>query len=108
MRIHDPPHPGTVLREYLEQLSVTEAAKKLGVTRVALSRVLNAAAGISAEMALRLSEALGTSPELWLGMQMQYDLWQASKKRRQKVRRLPKLTGSIAHDIVQSGIAAER
>ena len=66
------------------------------------------AAGISAEMALRLSEALGTSPELWLGMQMQYDLWQASKKRRQKVRRLPKLTGSIAHDIVQPGIAAER
>jgi|SRR5438552_5575697 len=108
MRMHNPPHPGTVLREYLEQFSVTEAAKKLGVTRVALSRVLNAAAGISAEMALRLSEALGTSPELWLGMQMQYDLWQASKKRRQKVRRLPKLTGSIAHDIVQSGIAAER
>ena len=108
MRMHNPPHPGTVLREYLEQFLVTEAAKKLGVTRVALSRVLNAAAGISAEMALRLSEALGTSPELWLGMQMQYDLWQASKRRRQKVRRLPKLTGRIAHVIVQSGIAAER
>ena len=108
MRMHNPPHPGTVLREYLGQLSVTEAARKLRVTRVALSRVLNAAAGISAEMALRLSDALGTSPELWLGMQMQFDLWQASKKRRQKVRRLPKLIGSIAHDIVQSGIAAER
>ena len=106
--MHNPSHPGTVLREYLGQLSVTEVAKKLGVTRVALSRVLNAAAGISAEMALRLSEALGTSPELWLGMQMQFDLWQASKKRRQKVRRLPKLIGSIAHDIVQSRITAER
>jgi len=59
-------------------------------------------------MALRLSEALGTSPELWLGMQMQYDLWQASKKRRQRARRLPKLAGRVAHDFVQSGIAAER
>ncbi len=108
MRMHNPPHPGSVLKDYLGPLSVTETAKNLGVTRVALSRVLNAAAGISAEMALRLSEALGTSPELWLGMQMQYDLWQASKKRRQKARRLPKLAGSIAHDIVQSGIAAER
>ena len=107
MRMHNPPHPGTVLREYLEQFSVTEAAKKLGVTRVALSRVLNAAAGISAEMALRLSEALGTSPELWLGMQMQYDLWQASKKRRQKVRRLPKLSGGITQDFAQARFVAE-
>ena len=107
MRMHNPPHPGTVLREYLGQLSVTEAAKKLGVTRVALSRVLNAAAGISAEMALRLSEALGTSPELWLGMQMQYDLWQASKKRRQKVRRLPKLSGSITQGVAQARFVAE-
>lgn len=88
MRMHNPPHPGKVLREYLGALSVTEAAKHLGVTRVSLSRVLNGAAGISAEMALRLSEALGTNPELWLGMQSQYDLWQISRKRRKRVARL--------------------
>jgi addiction module HigA family antidote len=55
-------------------MSVTDAASHLGVTRVTLSRVLNGAAGISAEMGLRLSEALGTSPELWIGMQAQCDL----------------------------------
>ncbi len=68
--------------------SVTQAAKHLGVTRVALSRILNGSAGISAEMALRLSDALGTTPELWIGMQAQYDLWQASKKRRKRIARL--------------------
>ena len=85
--MHNPPHPGAVLRDYLGARSVTEAARHLGVTRVALSRVLNGAAGISAEMALRLSEALGTSPELWTGMQAQYDLWRAAKKRRRKLPR---------------------
>jgi plasmid maintenance system antidote protein VapI len=55
------------------------------VTRVALSRILNGSAGISADMALRLADALGTSPELWIGMQTQYDLWQASRRRRKKV-----------------------
>lgn len=88
MRMFDPPHPGTVLRDYLGDVSVTTAATHLGVTRVALSRILNGSAGISAEMALRLADALGTSPELWTGMQSQYDLWQASKKRRRKVARL--------------------
>lgn len=88
MRMHNPPHPGSVLREYLGALSVTEAANHLNVTRVALSRVLNGAAGISPEMALRLSEALGTTPELWLGMQTQYDLWQISRSRRKRIARL--------------------
>ena len=88
MRMFDPPHPGNILRDYLGDVSVTAAAQHLGVTRAALSRILNGNAGISAEMALRLSEALGTSPELWIGMQSQYDLWQASKKRRRKVIRL--------------------
>lgn len=86
--MYDPPHPGSVLREYLGSLSVTEAARHLGITRAALSRILNANAGISAEMALRLSEALGTSPDLWIGMQAKYDLWIASKKRRRKIERL--------------------
>src|SRR5919198_4215038 len=85
MRMYNPPHPGSVLRDYLGSLSVTEAAQHLGVSRVALSRVLNGAAGISADMALRLSEALGTSPELWTGMQAQYDLWQASRRRHRRV-----------------------
>jgi addiction module HigA family antidote len=88
MRMFDPPHPGKVLKDYLGSVSITAAALHLGITRVALSRILNGNAGISAEMALRLSEALGTSPELWIGMQYQYDLWQASKKRRRKVARL--------------------
>ena len=88
MRMFDPPHPGNVLRDYLGSISVTEAANHLGVTRATLSRILNGNAGISAEMALRLSDALATTPELWIGMQSQYDLWQASKKGRRKVERL--------------------
>ena len=88
MRMRNPPHPGSVLRDYLQGVSVTNAARHLGVTRVALSRILNGSAGISADMALRLSDALGTSPDLWSGMQAQYDLWQASRKKRKKVGRL--------------------
>jgi addiction module HigA family antidote len=87
-RMHNPPHPGEVLREYLGDVTVTEAARKLHVTRAALSRILNGSAGISAEMALRLGEALGTSAELWAGMQLQHDLYRAEQKKRPKVRRL--------------------
>ena len=87
-RMHNPPHPGKVLREYLGDVTVTEAAVKLGVNRVTLSRVVTGAAGISADMAYRLSEALGTSPELWAGMQLQYDLYQASKVKRTGIERL--------------------
>ena len=88
MRMFDPPHPGAVLRDYLGAVTVTTAARHLGVTRAALSRILNANAGISPDMALRLSEALGTSPELWIGMQAQYDLWRSARKRRRKLTRL--------------------
>lgn len=88
MRMHNPPHPGVVLRDYLEGRPITFLARHLRVTRAALSRILNGSAGISPEMALRLSEALDTSPELWIGMQAQYDLWQASRKRRVKLPRL--------------------
>lgn len=91
MRMHNPPHPGEVLRDYLGNISVTDAARHLRVTRVSLSRILNGSAGISAEMALRLSEAMGTSPELWTGMQSQYELWQASSRSRKK---LPRLAGA--------------
>jgi addiction module HigA family antidote len=89
MRMHNPPHPGEVLRDYLGTTSVTDAARHLRVTRASLSRILNGSAGISAEMALRLSEAMGTSPELWTGMQSQYELWQASRQSRKRVPPLP-------------------
>jgi antitoxin HigA-1 len=78
MRMHDPAHPGEVLKElYLEPLglSVTEAAKKLGVTRKTLSQLVNAQAGVSPAMALRLAKAFNTSPDSWLNMQRNYDLW---------------------------------
>jgi len=86
--MHDPPHPGSVLKDYLGDITVTSAAEQLGVTRAALSRILNGSAAISAEMALRLSEALGTSPDLWIGMQAKFDLWQASRKRRRRIGKL--------------------
>ena len=83
MAMHDPPHPGGIVRrQYLEalDLSVTEAAKGLGVTRQALSDLINGRAGISIDMAIRLSKAFGSSPETWLGLQMAYDLWQARER----------------------------
>jgi addiction module HigA family antidote len=88
MRMHNPPHPGLVLREYLGDLAVTKAAAHLRITRVTLSRVLNGKAGISAAMAIRLAAALGTTPELWMNMQSQYDLWQARRRRQPAVKRL--------------------
>ena len=88
-RMHNPAHPGEVLREYLpESLGVGESARRLGVTRQALSALLNGRAGISAEMALRLESALGTTAEMWLQMQSSYDLWVARQKRRPKVLRI--------------------
>lgn len=85
MRMHNPAHRGEILRERMGSLSVSRLAEHLGVSRVTLSRLLNGNSGVSADMALRLSEALGTSAELWLNLQMQFDLWQASRARRKKV-----------------------
>jgi len=79
MRMHNPPHPGEILKEWLGTMNVTEAAKRLGVTRVTLSRILNGVSGISADMALRLEIALGTSPEMWMGLQSAFELWKASQ-----------------------------
>ncbi len=73
-RMHKPPHPGEVLREYLGGITITAAAIKLGVNRVTLSRVISGASGISADMAYRLAQAFGTSAEMWAGMQMQKQL----------------------------------
>jgi len=92
MHMHNPPHPGEVLRELCIDplgLSVTKAAEGLGVSRKTLSAVLNGRAGISPEMALRLSIAFDTSPESWLNQQTQYDLWLAGKgKKKLRVKRL--------------------
>jgi addiction module HigA family antidote len=84
MLMHDPPHPGEILRELcLEPLGVTvsAAAKALGISRKTLSAILNGRAAISPEMAIRLSIAFDTSAESWLTQQAQYDLWQAEKHR---------------------------
>ena len=85
MLMHNPPHPGKVLREYLGEMDIADAAARLQVTRTTLSRIVNGRAGISAEMSLRLSEALGTHAAFWSGLQMDYDLWIASRKRRPRI-----------------------
>lgn len=85
MPMHDPPHPGGIVRrQCLEPLglSVTEAAKGLGVTRQTLSGLINEKAGVSVDMAIRLSKAFGSSPETWLGLQTAYDLAQATDRAR--------------------------
>jgi len=84
MLMHNPPHPGEIIRELCINplgLSVTDTAKGLGVSRKTLSAILNGRAGISPEMAIRLSIAFGTSAESWLNQQSQYDLWQAEQQR---------------------------
>lgn len=83
MAMYNPEHPGAVLKMlYLDPLglTVTQAAKGLGVPRQSLSNILNSHAGITPEMALRLEKAFGTSREAWLTMQLRYDLWQAEQK----------------------------
>jgi len=93
-RMYNPAHPGEVLRDGVfaeNHVTVTDAAKALGVTRVALSRVLNGKAAISAQMAVRLGKWLNTGPEVWLNMQAQYDLWAAEHELRTKLKRIPTL-----------------
>ena len=89
--MHNPPHPGEVLQDTVlggDGISVTEFAKRLGVSRVALSRVVNGRAAVSAELAIRLAAALGGSAESWLRMQAAHDLWRAEKRRRPKIQPL--------------------
>jgi antitoxin HigA-1 len=83
MVMYDPPHPGEVIKELCLQplgLTVTDAAKGLGISRKTLSALLNGRFGISPEMAIRLSKAFGGSAESWLVQQVQYDLWQVMQK----------------------------
>jgi addiction module HigA family antidote len=86
MKMHNPPHPGEIIRALCLEplgLTVTEAAEALGVSRKTLSAILNGRAGVSPEMAVRLSIAFGTSSESWLTQQTQYDLWHAERRRKQ-------------------------
>jgi addiction module HigA family antidote len=87
--IFNPAHPGEVLRDYLGEMSISEAASRLEITRAHLSRILNGHSSITAEMSLRLSSALGTSPDFWLKMQGQFDIWRASKSATFKVSVFP-------------------
>jgi addiction module HigA family antidote len=87
-RMYNPPHPGELLREYLGTMQVGVAAKHLRVARSTLSRLLNGRTSFTASMALRLADALGTEPEVWLDLQQQYDLWHAARRKRPKVERI--------------------
>ena len=90
-RIYNPAHPGEILRElYLAPLgiTITQAAKALGVTRKHVSAIVNARTPVTPDMALRLAVAFATEPELWVNMQAQYDLWTVRKKSRPKVKTL--------------------
>lgn len=82
MMMHNPPHPGEILRDYTDAtgLSVTEIAEKIHISRKVLSNILNGHAGISAEMAWKLSAAFATTPDVWINLQKQYDLWHARQR----------------------------
>ena len=98
MLMHNPPHPGRALREFLADQDVTSFAEPIGVSRTTLSRLLHGHAGISAPMALRLAAILKTSPQLWMNLQMQYDLWQAmqtEKATRKAAKALRRTTPSV-------------
>jgi len=92
MQMFNPPHPGEIIKELCLEplgLTVTRAAEALGVSRKTLSAVVNGRAGISPEMAIRLSIAFDTSAESWLNQQVQYDLWQVRQRQQEfKVERL--------------------
>ena len=93
-RMHNPPHPGEVLRDGVftdTGITVTDFAQRIGVTRVALSRVLNGKAGISADMAVRIAAALGGNAESWLHMQADFELWQAEKTLKREVSKIAPL-----------------
>jgi addiction module HigA family antidote len=78
--MHNPPHPGELFEDYLGDVSLAEAARRLGATRATLSRIRHGHSAVTADMAVRLGLLLGTSAELWLGMQTAYDLWNEKQK----------------------------
>lgn len=99
--MHTPPHPGEVLKElWLDELklSITETAKALDVSRVAISEIVNKRRGISPNMALRLSKAFQTSPNMWLNMQLAYDLWHEEQESHHFLKSVQPLSGSSSSD----------
>ncbi len=87
-----PTHPGSLLREVLEEglgLSVSEAARQLGVSRMTLHRILGGEQAVTPEVALRLGKLCGNGPELWLRMQMNHDLWRLEREMREELERIP-------------------
>ncbi len=95
--MHNPPHPGEILKEDVIAalgLSVTEAAERLAISRVAFSRVLNCKAGISPDLAVRLEQAGVSTAQAWMAMQANYDLWQAMQHKQPPVRRLQEPTAA--------------
>ncbi len=86
MTMLNPPHPGRVLKDFPGDMTVSEAARRLRVSRANLSNILNQKAGISASMSLRLSAALGTSPDLWFKLQTKHEMAQALKKNQPKIK----------------------
>ena len=90
MDMHNPAHPGAVLKQWLASISVNAGAKRLGVSRRSLSNVLNENGGISPDMDLRLSKALGTSQGFWYRMQAQWDMAQAKRRFKAKVKAIPR------------------
>ncbi|MHB1926976.1 MAG: HigA family addiction module antitoxin [Leptospirillum sp.] len=85
-RMYNPAHPGEILREFIpEDMTVTEFARRLFVSRVSLSKILNGKSGISAEMAVRIGLLTGTTPESWLENQVTWDLWRVSRKSHPKI-----------------------
>ena len=96
MRMHNPTHPGEIIREFCIEplnLSVTEAADALGVTRKTFSTLLNGRSGISPEMALRLSKVFGRTPERWLRLQLQFDLWKTQQS--VDIRKLKRIEANV-------------
>jgi antitoxin HigA-1 len=78
-RMYNPPHPGEVIKEFIGEMTIQDAATRLGVDYVTLQQVVTGSAGISHDMALHLGDVFGTSSELWSGMQLQFDLYQEDK-----------------------------
>ena len=110
MNMHDPAHPGEILREWIEGLDVAnqgEVAEALGINRVTLSRIVNGHAGVSADIDIRLSVVLGTSPGFWLALQSQFDLAIAMRNQRKlKLKRLVKPVVVAKKESVRRALAA--
>jgi addiction module HigA family antidote len=101
-RMHNPPHPGELLTEWLsglkdEGVTIASLSRHIGVTRATLSRIVHGHGAITPEMAIKLEEALGPSREMWLGMQTAYDLWQAAQKHRRHIK-------PIAHPVIEEAL----